>query len=92
MNHIRMILKHLCLSGMLGKIQSKITRFQGYILLPLLCSMSLISPNFGQGPFRKIAGKSPGRRSLLRRGGVQIFRLNFCITICRVLVQDRCSL
>ena len=41
-----MILKHLCLSGMLGIIQSKITWYWGYILLPLLCSMSLISPNF----------------------------------------------
>ena len=39
------------------------------ILLPLLCSMPLISPNFadksiifsrfGQGPFPKIAGKGP---------------------------------
>ena len=39
-------------------------------MLPLLCSMPLISPNFdvesinfpnfGQGPFPKIAGKSPG--------------------------------
>ena len=38
MTHIRMILKHLCLSGMLGIIQSKITFFLGYILLPLLCS------------------------------------------------------
>ena len=46
LTHIRMILKHLCLSGMLGIIQSKITWFWGYILLPLLCSMSLISPNF----------------------------------------------
>ena len=46
MTHIRMILKHLCLSGMVGIIQSKITWFWGYILLPLLCSMSLISPNF----------------------------------------------
>ena len=45
MTHIRMILKHLCLSGMLGIIQS-ITWFWGYILLPLLCSMLLISPNF----------------------------------------------
>ena len=70
MTHIRMILKHLCLSGMLGIINSKITWFWGYILLPLLCSMSLISPNFDvklklkfpnldQGPFPKIAGKSP---------------------------------
>ena len=39
-----MILKHLCLSGMAGIIQSKITWFWRYILLPLLCSMSLISP------------------------------------------------
>ena len=46
MTHIRMILKHLRLSGMLGIIQFKITLFYGYILLPLLCSMSLISPNF----------------------------------------------
>ena len=46
MTHIRMILKHLCLSGMPGIKQSKITWFWGYILLPLLCSMSLISPNF----------------------------------------------
>ena len=46
MTHIRMILKHLCLSGMLGIIQSKMTLFGGYILLPLLFSMSLISPNF----------------------------------------------
>ena len=69
MTHIRMILKHLCLSGMVGIMQSKITWFWGYILLPLLCSMSLISPNFavksinfpilGQGPCPKIAGKSP---------------------------------
>ena len=29
-----------------GIIQSKITWFWGYILLPLLCSMPLISPNF----------------------------------------------
>ena len=46
MTHIRMILKHLCLSGMLGIIQSKITWFWGYILLPLFSSMSLNSPNF----------------------------------------------
>ena len=46
MTHIRMILKHLCLSGMLGIIQSKINLFLGYILLPLICCMSLISPNF----------------------------------------------
>ena len=46
MTHIRMILKHLCLSGMLGKTQSRITLFLGYILLPLLCSMSLTSSNF----------------------------------------------
>ena len=39
MTHIRMILKHLCLSGMLGIIQSKITWFWGYILLPLLWSV-----------------------------------------------------
>ena len=45
-DHIRMIPKHLCLSGMLGRIKSKINWFCGYILLPLLCSMSLISPNF----------------------------------------------
>ena len=44
MTHIRMKLKHLCLSGMVGIIQSKITWFWGYIL-PLLCSTSLISPN-----------------------------------------------
>ena len=52
---------------------SSITSFGGYILLPLLCSMTLISPNFavsrsffpnfGQGPFPKIAGKSPTCRS-----------------------------
>ena len=41
-----MILKHLCLSGILDIIQSKITWFWGYILLSLLCSMSLISSNF----------------------------------------------
>ena len=46
MTHIRMILKCLCLSGMLGIIPSKITWLWGYILLPLLCSMLLISPNF----------------------------------------------
>ena len=46
MTHIRMILKHLCLSDMLDIIQSKITCFWGYIMLPLLCSLSLISPNF----------------------------------------------
>ena len=34
------------LRGTLGIIQSKIIWFCGYILLPLLCSMSLISPNF----------------------------------------------
>ena len=34
-----MILKHLCLSGMLDIIQSKITWFWGYILIPLLCSV-----------------------------------------------------
>ena len=45
MTHIRIILKHLCFSGMLDIIQSKITWFWGYILLPLLCSM-LISPDF----------------------------------------------
>ena len=60
MAHIRMILKQLCLSGMLGIIQSKTTYF---------ATLSLISPNFdvkliifsqfGQGPFPKIAGKSP---------------------------------
>ena len=47
MIHIRMILRHLCLSGMPDIIQSKITWFWGYSLLPLLCSKSLISPNFG---------------------------------------------
>ena len=46
MTHIRMILKHVCLSGMLGITQSKITWFWGYIFLPLLFSVSLISPNF----------------------------------------------
>ena len=46
MTHIKMILKHLFLSGMLGIILAKITWFLGYILLPLLCSMSFISPNF----------------------------------------------
>ena len=70
MTYIEMILKHLCLSGMLDIIQSKITGFGvWYILLPMLCSMSLISPNlnvkliifpnFGQGSFPKIVGKSP---------------------------------
>ena len=59
----------MCLTGMLDIIQSKMTWFWGYILLPLLCSLSLISSkfdvksiifsNFGQGPFPKIAGKSP---------------------------------
>ena len=44
---IIMILKHSCLSGMVGIIQSKIPWFWGYNnLLYLLCSMSLISPNF----------------------------------------------
>ena len=33
-----MILKHLCLSGMVGIIQSKITWFWGYILLPWISS------------------------------------------------------
>ena len=43
------------------------------MLLPLLCSMSLIYPNFhvkginfpifGQGPFPKIAGKNPDMSS-----------------------------
>ena len=61
MTHIRMIFKHLCLNGML--------QWHNTILLPLLCSTSLFSPNFdvksiifpnfGQGPFPKIAGKSP---------------------------------
>ena len=46
MTHIRMILKHLCLSDILHMIQSEITWFWGYILLHLLCSMSLISPKF----------------------------------------------
>ena len=46
MTHIRMILKHLSLSGMVGMLQTKISWFWGCILLPLLCSMSLISPNF----------------------------------------------
>ena len=46
MTHIRMMLKNLCLSGMLGIKQSKITWFWGYILLPLLCFMSVISPSF----------------------------------------------
>ena len=69
MTHIRMILKHLCLSDMLGIIQSKITGFLGYILLPLLCSISLISANLmlsrsffpilARGLFPKIAEKSP---------------------------------
>ena len=45
MTHIRMILKHLCLSGMLGIIQSKNLILRIYFL-PLLCSMLLISPNF----------------------------------------------
>ena len=66
MTHIRMILKHFCFSGMLGIIQSKITWF---ILLPLLCSMSIITPNscvksiifpqiWQRGAFPKIAGKA----------------------------------
>ena len=56
---------YLCLSSMVSIRQS----IWGYILLPLLCSMSLISPNlllsrsffpnFDQGHFPKIAGKSP---------------------------------
>ena len=45
MAHVRLILKHLCLGGMIGIIQSKITWFWGYILLPLLCFITLISPN-----------------------------------------------
>ena len=69
MTHIRMILKHLCLRGMVGIIQSKMKWFRGYILLPLLCSLSFISPNFAvksiifshfwPGAFPKIVGKSP---------------------------------
>ena len=68
MTHIRMILEHLCLSDMLGIIQSKKLDFED-IFLPFLCSMPLISPNFDvkliifsqfwPGFFSKIAGKSP---------------------------------
>ena len=43
MTHIRMIFKHVCLSGMPGIIQSKIT-LRIYILLPLLCST--VCPKF----------------------------------------------
>ena len=67
MTHIRMILKHLCFSGMLGKTQSKITSFLRHILLPLLCSMSLISPNFDV-QLIKIAGKSPDFQVYIRVG------------------------
>ena len=68
MTHIRMIVKHLCLSGTLDIIQSKITWFWGYILLSLFyvvnfsqfwCLSRSFFPNFGLGPFPKIAGKSP---------------------------------
>ena len=69
MTHVRMILNHLCLCGMVGIIQSKITlriyfatlvMFYVVNFLPfLLLSRSFFS-NFGQGPFPKIAGKSPG--------------------------------
>ena len=69
MTHIRMILKHSCLSGMLGIIQSKITDFKD-IFLPLSSFFYAgISPNFDvksiifsqfwPGAFLKIAGKSP---------------------------------
>ena len=47
-------------------------------MLPLVCSMSLIFPNFdvksiiffpnfGQGPFPKIAGKSPVQQLFLQK-------------------------
>ena len=100
MTHVRIIFKHLCLSGMLGIIQTKITWFWGYILLPLLCSMSLISPNFdvkliifpnfGQRPFPKIAGKSPGRGHVWGRQITEIrpVRCSFdkiCISIIRLV-------
>ena len=58
---------YLCLSGMLGIIQSKITWFWGYISTLVMfyainfsqfwCCRSFF-PNFGQGPFPKIAGKA----------------------------------
>ena len=58
MAQIRMIRKHLCIIGMLG-----------IILLPLLCSVSFISPNFdvksvifpnfGQGLFFQNYWKKP---------------------------------
>ena len=54
MTHIRMILKYLCLSGMLGIIQSKITWF-----LPILMLSRSFFPNFGQGPFPKNYCKRP---------------------------------
>ena len=55
--HIRIILKHLCLSGMVGIIQSK-----NYLILRIyFATLHMFSrsvfPNFGQGPL--IAGKSP---------------------------------
>ena len=65
MTRIKMILKHLSLSGMHDIIQSNITWFWGYILLPLLCSMSYNLPilMLSQSFFIKIwpgARKSPG--------------------------------
>ena len=47
MTHIKMILKHhLCLSGLLGIIQSKKLDFEDIFCYPCNVSLSLISPNF----------------------------------------------
>ena len=69
MIHIRMILKHLCFSGMLGIMQSKINNedifcYPCYVLSlisPNFGLKSIIFPNFGHGPSPKIAEKSPGK-------------------------------
>ena len=69
-----MILKHLCLSGKFDIIQTKITWFWGYILLPLSCSMSLnssifdvksiIFSQFWWGAFSQSCWKKPWTGSL----------------------------
>ena len=61
------ITKHLCLSDMLGIIQSKITIvcYTCYVLcclfLPILMLSRSSFPTFGRGPFPKIAGKALAR-------------------------------
>ena len=92
-------LKHLCLSGMVGIIQSKITWFWGYILLSLLCSMLLISPNFAVkliifsqfwpgGLFPKLLEKALRKAILILSYLLLFVSLSWCFTSQSTILQS----